>query len=58
MVIERMIVDISNKLDKIVGNRRFVSDKCREIELVIGFDEVGNRFTHLLSEASIDFKTV
>lgn len=53
-----MIIDISNSLDKIVGNHRFVSDEHKGIELVVGFNEAGDEFNHLLSESIVDFSTV
>lgn len=53
-----MLVDISNTLDKILNHQRFLSDKHAGMQLVVGVDESGNRFVHLLNENIINFHTV
>lgn len=53
-----MLVDVSNNVDKILNHQRFISDKYAGMQLVIGIDELGNKFIHLLNEDIISFCTV
>lgn len=53
-----MLVEISNNVDKILNHQRFFSDKHVGMHLVIGLNESGNKFIHLLIEDIITFCTV
>lgn len=53
-----MLVDISNTVDKIFNHQRFLSNKHAGMQLVVGLDELGNKFIHLLNEDIINFGTV